>query len=208
MNGCITAIAGQKRNRQRCSIFIDGEYAFSLSEKLAVCLHVGDPLTSEQKQQLLVEDEKQTAFERALHFLQYRPRSRWEILQYFEKKGFSQSAAADAMARLERYRYVDDKAFARMWIESRSRSRPRGEFGLRYELVQKGIAESVIDHVLDGYEETGPAWRAVKPRLGTWSKLDKNELKQKIYGYLKRRGFSWQTIQYVYEQAVSCLEKK
>lgn len=205
MTGCITAISVQKRNRRRCSIFVDDQYAFSLSEKLAACLQVGARLSYEKKQELLAEDEKQTAFERCLHFLGYRPRSRAEISHYLEKKGFSQQAADAAMARLEEYGYVDDMAFARMWIESRSRSRPRGEFGLKHELLQKGVAGSVIDQALEGYEETEPAWRAVKPRLKSWAGLDQARLRQKIHAHLQRRGFSWQTSEHVYEKAVTIL---
>jgi regulatory protein len=205
MTGCITAITVQKRNRQRCSIFVDDQYAFSLSQRLAAGLHVGTPLSDEKKQELLAEDEKQRAFERSLYFLGYRPRSRTEILNYLEKKGFSQQASDYAMARLEEYGYVDDMAFARMWIESRSRTRPRGEFGLRHELRQKGVAGSVIDKALAGYEETEPAWRAVKPRLKSWAGLDRTGLRQKIHAHLQRRGFCWQTCEHVYEKVISTL---
>jgi len=206
MSPAITAISPQKKNRGRCNIFVDGEYAFSLSEKLAAPLQVGAVLTSEEKQRLLDEDEKQKAFQRCLHYLQYRPRSRAEIIAYLEKKDFSGPAVKNALSRLESYGYIDDEAFARMWIESRCRSRPRGEFALRYELRQKGVNEAIIDRMLADFEETGPAWRAVAPRLSAWAKLDRTELKQKFYQYLNRRGFSWETCQTVWAQALVFLD--
>ncbi|MFW6283981.1 MAG: RecX family transcriptional regulator, partial [Desulfosalsimonas sp.] len=176
MSQSITAISPQKKNRGRCNIFVDGEYAFSLSEKLAASLQVGAQLGPEEKQRLLSEDQKQKAFEKSLGFLQYRPRSRAEITAYLEKKDFSGPAVQNAVSRLESYGYIDDEAFARMWIESRSRSRPKGEFALRYELRQKGVNEAIIDRMLAGFDETGPAWRAVAPRLSTWAKLDRTQL--------------------------------
>ncbi|MBS0014750.1 MAG: RecX family transcriptional regulator, partial [Desulfobacterales bacterium] len=160
----------------------------------------------EEKQRLLSEDEKQKAFDRSLHFLQYRPRSRSEIIGYLEKKGFSTPAVQHAVSRLETYGYIDDESFARMWIESRSRTRPKGEFALRYELRQKGVDEAIVEQMLAGFDETGPAWRAVAPRLSTWAKLDRPALKQKFYQYLNRRGFSWETCQTVWAQAQAFLD--
>lgn len=206
MSSSITAISPQKKNRGRCNIFVDGEYAFSLSEKIAASLQVGAVLSPEEQQRLLHEDEKQKAFDRCLHYLRYRPRSRAEIIGYLEKKGFSGPAVQNAISRLESYGYIDDKSFARMWIESRCRSRPKGEFALRHELRQKGVDEAIIDQILTDFEETGPAWRAVAPRLAAWAKLDRPALKQKFYQYLNRRGFSWETCQTVWTQALAFLD--
>jgi regulatory protein len=208
MSPSITAISPQKKNRGRCNIFVDGEYAFSLSEKLAAPLCVGAVLTPEEKQRLLSGDEKQKAFDRSLRFLQYRPRSRAEIIAYLEKKEFSAPAVQNAVSRLETYGYIDDAAFARMWIESRSRTRPKGEFALRYELRQKGVDEAIIEQMLSDFEETGPAWRAVAPRLSTWAKLEKPAFRKKFYDYLNRRGFSWQTCQQLWKQAEAAADEQ
>ncbi|MFP4572564.1 MAG: RecX family transcriptional regulator [Desulfobacterales bacterium] len=205
MSGCITAITPQKKNSNRCSIFIDSAYAFSVSEKIASALRVGEHITDSQIKRLKAEDEPEYAFSRALHYLKYRPRSKKEIREYLEKKRFSEAGIANVLKRLENYRYVDDEQFARLWIENRSRHRPRGEFALRYELIQKGIEETIIDRMLSGFHEKEPAWRAVLPRLKQWEGLDPVNLKKKIYDHLRRRGFSFQTCQDVFEEAVKHL---
>ena len=51
---------------------------------------------------------------------------------------------------------LDDEAFARAWVESRDRARPRGERALRDELRLKGIDRSLVDAVLTERRE-GPA---------------------------------------------------
>jgi regulatory protein len=45
--------------------------------------------------------------------------------------------------------YLDDEAFARGWVESRDRARPRGVHALRRELQLKGIASGTVDAVLE-----------------------------------------------------------
>ncbi len=44
---------------------------------------------------------------------------------------------------------LDDDTFARAWVESRDRARPRGERAIREELRQKGIERATVDVVLE-----------------------------------------------------------
>jgi regulatory protein len=44
--------------------------------------------------------------------------------------------------------YLDDRAFAGAWVESRDRARPRGSAALRRELQHKGVPGQAIDEIL------------------------------------------------------------
>ena len=55
-----------------------------------------------------------------------------------------------AIERLADLGVLDDAAFARTWLESRDRARPRGERALQMELRQKGIdADTVAQALVD-----------------------------------------------------------
>ena len=207
MIGRITAITPQKRNKKRYNVFIDEDYAFSVSERLAVSLPVGGYLEADEIERLKTEDQREHALSRAMHYLKFRPRSRQEIRNFLEKKGFSGAIVADTLKKLEDFKYIDDAQFARAWIESRCRHRPRGEFALRHELFQKGVKETIIDRMLADFEESGPAWRAVAPKLAQWTNLEPFDLKKKIYEHLRRRGFSFDTCEAVYHQALAQREE-
>lgn len=146
-------------------------------------------------------DEHEDAFARSLNYLKYRPRSKHEVKRYLEKKGFSDPAVCEAIKRLEEYRYIDDKEFARIWIENRSRNRPRGKFALRYELKQKGVSEAVIESMLADFNETEAAWRAVLPRLEHWAGLEAIEFKKRVYDHLRRRGFAYAACEEAFKRA-------
>ena len=75
----ITALEAQKKNRHRVNVYLDGRFAFGLQEALAFPLKVGQTLSPEEMKQLQERDEAEVAYERALTFLSYRPRSRAEI---------------------------------------------------------------------------------------------------------------------------------
>ena len=62
--------------------------------------------------------------------------------------GYRHALVDDVVGRLVELGYLDDGTFARAWVESRDRSRPRGESALRRELALKGVDRAVIDEVL------------------------------------------------------------
>jgi regulatory protein len=63
--------------------------------------------------------------------------------------GYTGSLVDAVIERLVRLGYLDDAAFARWWVESRDRARPRGVMALRRELQLKGVARDVVDDVLE-----------------------------------------------------------
>ena len=58
------------------------------------------------------------------------------------------------MAQLVALNYLDDESFARAWVESRDRARPRGELALRRELAQKGVGREIVERVLEERQES------------------------------------------------------
>ncbi len=198
----ITSIIVQKNNKRRFNVFIDEEFRFSVGYTIALTLRPGDVLSPSRIEEIKSADQQEQAYEKSLHYLKFRPRSRQEVVRYLEEKGFAEKAVETTLKRLEFFRYIDDEAFSRFWIDSRERHRPRGEFALRFELKAKGIPDVIIDDMLSGYEETEPAWRAIYPKLRAWKPGDAFELKKKIHAFLNRRGFTYSTCETVFERAV------
>ena len=73
----ITAIKVNVKNRKRRSIFIDGEFALSMSEGVLFQNHlkVGDNISPEALSSLKSEEETHQILQAAYRFLSYRPRS-------------------------------------------------------------------------------------------------------------------------------------
>jgi regulatory protein len=87
--------------------------------------------------------------EAAAAFLAVRPRSVEETRQRLVALGYQSELVEAVVERLVEIGYLDDEEFARAWVESRDRARPRGEHALRLELGRKGIERQTIDAVLD-----------------------------------------------------------
>ena len=121
MEKVITAIKVQKRNPQRVSIDLDGEYAFGLARMTAAWLKVGDVLSEERVVVLQREDAVEVAFQRALRLIGHRPRSEQEVSQRLAKLNFSPDQVEQVIAKLKASNLIEDEKFARMWVENRDR---------------------------------------------------------------------------------------
>ena len=205
MAGTITALRIQKRKKERVNVYLDDEYAFAVSVTVAAGLNKGQYLSDTEIERLKSKAERDEAYNQAIRFLGFRSRSRQEMISYLNGKGYLPQVVTDTVNRLLQEHYLDDEAFARAWLDSRERFRPRGHKALRYELKQKGITDDVIDTVLAGLDEDSLAWAAVESKLYRWQHLGEEDLKKKVMGLLNRRGFDYEVARAVSNRAWASL---
>ena len=101
---------------------------------------------------------------------------------------------------------LDDEAFARAWVESRDRARPRGERAVREELRVKGVAREIVDAVLearrsaegDSSQDRAAAERLLARHARALARIaDPRQRRQRAYALLARNGFDPETCQEV-----------
>ena len=97
-------------------------------------------------------------------------------------KEFGDELIDQVVADLERLHLLDDRAFARGWIESRMRNRPSGTFRLARELHQKGIDKEIVDELLEefGDELDSAETAAGLLRRQGWRYTGLEEMKAKL----------------------------
>ena len=71
-----------------------------------------------------------------------------EVRRRLTGAGYQPLLVDGAVERLLELGMLDDEAFARAWVESRDRARPRGERAIRQELALKGVDRTTVDLVL------------------------------------------------------------
>jgi len=140
--------------------------------------------------------------EAAAAFLSVRPRSVTETRRRLLHNGYPAPLVDEVVTKLIEMEYLDDAAFAKAWVESRDRAKPRGELALRRELALKGIARDVVDEVLAERSESAsggdPNQSAAgallnRRRSALERELDPARRRQKAYALLARNGFDPET---------------
>ncbi len=185
----ITALRVQRRNKRRVNVHLDGDYSFALTDIEATRLRVGQELTAEEIATLQGHDEAERAYERALNFLSYRPRSESEVRNKLRRKRVAAEAIDSVVGRLLRAGLLDDQEFARYWVDNRTQFRPRGARALRHELRAKGVPSTVIAEVLEGFDEEEAARKAALAGARRMAHLEAEDFRTRLSAYLARRGF-------------------
>lgn len=191
MAGRVTALKYQKKDRDRVSVYLDGRFAFGLPAIVAASLKAGQFLSEQDLEALRGEGTAEEAYNSALHYLSYRPRSTAEVVTHLQRAGVTDDHVAQVVDRLERAGLLGDEAFARYWVENRERFRPRGHAALRYELRSKGVGDEDIHQVLDSFDAAESAYRAAAAKAQQLSHLDRLAFTRKLVEFLGRRGFDY-----------------
>ncbi len=152
--------------------------------------------------QLLIKMEPdrqlQKARDYAYRLLSHRQRSVQEIRERLRKKNFSASIINQTIKYLSGLNYLNDRDFARAWVCSKIASSYVGLSMLRYQLKQKGISDELIDETIDthalNYDEVQAAQKLVALRRKHYRAVEPVKVKKRLYDYLRRRGFSAETI--------------
>lgn len=202
----ITQIAVQKKRKNRCSIFLDEEYAFGVDQEIVLQfgLKKGDVLTDQQIEEISINEEKKRAKDRALNFLSYRDRSEKEIRIKLKDVGYEESIIDWVVGELKRLKFLDDQRFAQSYAQTQMLTRPIGEYFLKRELKQKGLDADIIEQTVEkAYEEKDQlsiALELAQQRKKRYGNIDAMKAKKRLSDFLLRRGFSWEIVSEVLEQ--------
>jgi regulatory protein len=194
MNRRITDIQVQKRNQGRVNVYLNGEFAFGLSRIVAAWLQVGQELSEEKVTELQDQDAREVAYQQALKFINIRARSETEVRRNLTKHSIPPEIIEETLDRLRSAGLVDDKRFARAWVENRSEFRPRSRRALTVELRQRGLEEGAIRRAIHDVDDEDLAYQAALRQTRKYQPLEWLDFRQKLAGFLARRGFHYEVI--------------
>jgi regulatory protein len=112
---------------------------------------------AEKRERRAAVDDPAVVLEAAARFLEARARSIGEVRRRLTSAGYRVDLVEGAITRMTELGMLDDGAFARAWVESRDRARPRGERALADELRLRGVDRTVIAGALDERRESAAA---------------------------------------------------
>jgi len=145
--------------------------------------------------------------ENTYRYLSIRNRSEKEIREYLSKKNAEPEIIEHIVELLKKQKFLDDEVFARGWVTSRARFRPKGKSALKFELLQKGISKELIEKILGEENEDRPdeltqAKNLIGRRMEKLKDAPRQEIYNKVGAFLARRGFGWETIKKAIDQSL------
>ena len=134
-------------------------------------------------------DPSQRARAATLRLLSYRPRSEAEVRVHLRRR-FDSPVVEKVIDTLVEQSLLDDIAFARLWSESRHSHHPRSAWAVKRELTAKGVDRDIAAEAVEDIDDEESAYRAGLRLAQKLEEADIRTFRRKIWGYLRRRGFS------------------
>ncbi len=127
----------------------------------------------------------------ALRQLETKPRTVRELHETLCGRGIPSEVADEVVARFVEVGLLDDHAYARLWVESRIRTRGLGVASLRRELRSHKVPDEIIDEVLadvDAEDAMQAAVVQVRGRVARCSLPLGPKDERRLVSFLMRRG--------------------
>jgi len=204
----ITKIEIQKRNKERVNLFLDGEYAFSLSIELVYKegLNRNDEIDSE-KLKILAEHESQIRCKNsALRIIEKSCKTEKEVRDKLILKGYEDNSINKSIEFLKEYNFINDSNYTKVFISEKLKS--QGSQKIKYTLIQKGISKENIEEELSDLNkesEKNIALNIAKKKFDIIKKKENDNYKisGKLYRYLISKGYEYDITSEVVKEIMS-----
>jgi regulatory protein len=199
--GTITALRLNDRKRL-INVFIDGRFSFTIAEELAIIHHlnIGQNLSPDEINELNQAGLSHSCMDAAAHYLSYRPRSESEVRQRLRRRGFDDETVEAVISRLKEKQLIDDVAFSEYWRNNRMTFSPRSARLIKLELRRKGVAAETINEALKNVNDENSVYEAGLKKARRVSESDYDDFRRRLYDYLRRRGYSYESVSYAIER--------
>ena len=206
----VTKIEYQKKDPNRVNIYIDESFfcGISLDTLASENLYEGLEIDDSVIESILQKDLRSRFLTRVMEYISRSPKTEFQIKRYLRELKFKKRDIwfkgdilidwdeffNEILKKLKEYKYIDDESFARSFVSSRLRNKPRGKSILISELISKGVSKDIAEMVCN--EDMGDELDILRKAFEKRFKEKKFDIKdQKMVGYLLRKGFSWDLIE-------------
>ena len=134
----------------------------------------------------------------AFFYLKFRPRTIKEAREHLYKKvrttHWSHEAVDKIINHLIELKFLDDKEFINYLVTSRTRTKVKGVFAIKQELLRYGVEKELIDEYFSNTQinEEELAEKFLASRWDRFKSLPKQKRFEKAVSLLARRGFNFE----------------
>lgn len=190
----ITSIEVQKKDDRRANLYLDDKFYAGVSIELIMKhqLKRGMEVDREFLDEIILEDEKGKALDKAVKYISSTLKTTRQIRDYLRKKEYNSQTIDYVISKMIEYKYLDDVAYAKAFIATYSNK--YGKMKLISALKSKGVSDSVIDEVFasddlkidDSIDKTAEKYLK--------NKIKNNDTFMKLSRFLYSRGYEFDDI--------------
>lgn len=199
----ITSILQQKKDKEKYSIFIDGQFRFSAEaiDVIRLGLKTDVELDEIKLMELMEECEASRAFQYLLNLVSKRSYTTMELQKRLSTRQFGAETIEHALKKLSELGLLNDQDYAERFIQDGLSLKKHGRNKIIYDLKLKGISVKELPDVeLDAEVELTNACQLAAKKFQSLS--NKPNAKEKLYRYLVGRGYDYETAKRAVQRAM------
>lgn len=186
--------------KTKFKVYVEEQFAFVLykSELSRYRIVTDEEITEDTFQKIKKEVILKRAKLRALHLLNDMDRTEAQLRTKLKQGLYTEDIIEQTIEYVKSFGYIGDASYARRYIQSRQKNKSKKE--IYVELCKKGVAKEEIDSAMEECYENHGEEEAIRTllRKKKYNLEQATEAEtQKIYGYLARKGFSYDQIRQV-----------
>ena len=192
----ITNLSIQKNNKNRCNIFIDGDFFIGVPIEIvySYSLKVGQQIEKDKLKEIAIEKDKLEIVEKAVSYISKYLKTKKQLKEYLLKKGYSNEVVFYCIDKLKEYGLIDDEKYAKRYIESSAKT--KGKNLLNYKLMMKGVKKQDIESAYSSLDIDSKENAKVLAEKRLKNKEITKEIISKTYRYLISKGFTYEDANY------------
>ena len=201
----ITKIYYHKKNSSICDVHFSDNKKITLDNSYIgkYFLVEGSEISDKQLEKIVSENEYDKAKEKTFFLLTYRDHSVYELKVKLRKRNFDEKVIDKTIEYLLENGYLNDKKFSEIYLNELLNTKRSGMMIIRKKLFQKGLSRELINNLLTDLDDeifhNNCLFHLQKKRKLLEKKHDEN-IKNKLYNYLSRKGFRYEIILNVFEK--------
>ncbi|MCD8306830.1 MAG: RecX family transcriptional regulator [Clostridia bacterium] len=187
----ITQIETQKKNTERCSVYVDGTFYCGLKMEIAIKHHLkaGMEIEKSQLDEIQYDEEKSTALDQALKLVSGSMKTEKQIDDYLERKGYRTPVCEYVKEKLRYYGLLDDFKYCELYVGS---IKGKGKRALAEDLYKRGAKREAIEAALEDYTEDVDEAYSVLVRYMRGKEITQDTTR-KAFRHLMSKGFAYDT---------------
>ncbi len=192
-------ITAKQGNGTKIHIHINGEYLLTVDEDFWFSSGYvsGDDIDDGGLAAFKEAASSRLAFNSAMFSLDLRDHSEREIRNKLSRK-YDDDAVDSAVEKLLDYGYINDHRYAENFARELFERKKYGKNRVKTELYKRGIASSIINEVLESYEEENDVDNVqtivdiIQKKY--YNKMNDEKSRQKVFSALVRLGYGFSDI--------------
>ncbi len=201
----ITDVTPQKKNKNRVSVFVDGEYSFSLdgADALRLGVKTGAEISEKDIEIYNLESNLSKAKAKAFDIVARKMVTERELRTKLADKGYDKIICDIVIETMRDYNYINDADYCVSFFEYAT-SKGWGQMKIRAELKRRGVQDSTVSQAMADFEDC-PEKRIYDILCRKFENVDFKDYKQKqkVVRFFASRGFDFDSIQSAVSRFVS-----